>query len=43
MKIIGKAGKEDIAIVYIAEMDNGLLSEFVESIQPPIPVKKNGF
>ncbi|MGB9722123.1 MAG: radical SAM protein [bacterium] len=37
MRVIGKAGKEDIAIVYIAEMDNGLLSEFVESIQAPIP------
>ncbi len=37
MKIIGKAGREDIAIVYIAEMRNGLLTEFVESVQPPIP------
>lgn len=37
MKIIGKAGREDIAIVYIAEMKNGFHTEFVESVQPPIP------
>lgn len=37
MKIVGKAGREDIAIVYLAEMQNGLLTEFVESVQPPIP------
>lgn len=37
MKIIGKAGREDIAVVYIAEMGNGLFTEFVESVQPPIP------
>jgi 23S rRNA (adenine2503-C2)-methyltransferase len=37
MKIVGKAGKESIAIVYVAKMDNGRLIEFVESVQPPIP------
>ncbi len=37
MKIIGKVGREDIAIVYIAEMKNGFYTEFVESVQPPIP------
>lgn len=40
MKIIAKTGNEDIAIVYIAEMGNGKLIEFVESIQPPIPREK---
>jgi 23S rRNA (adenine2503-C2)-methyltransferase len=37
MKIIGKAGREDIAVVYIAELGDGRLTEFVESVQPPIP------
>lgn len=37
MKILAKAGIEDVAIVYIAEMDDGKLVEFVESVQPPIP------
>ncbi len=43
MKILAKAGREDIAIIYIAEMspkDSGedrRLVEFVESVQPPIP------
>jgi 23S rRNA (adenine2503-C2)-methyltransferase len=40
MKIIAKAGNEDIATVYIAEMDNGKLIEFAESLQPPIPREK---
>jgi 23S rRNA (adenine2503-C2)-methyltransferase len=39
MKIVAKAGKEDIAIAYVAEMDNGKLIEFTESLQPPIPRK----
>ena len=37
MKIIGRAGREDIAYVYLADMDNGHFVEFVESVQPPIP------
>lgn len=37
MRVIAKAGTEEIAFVYIAEMDNGKLIEFVESVQPPIP------
>ncbi|MGQ9534845.1 MAG: radical SAM protein [bacterium] len=37
MKIIGRTGREDIAIVYIAEMKKGFYSEFVESVQPPLP------
>jgi len=40
MKIIAKAGKEDLAIVYIAETNNRNLIEFVESLQPPIPREK---
>lgn len=40
MKIIAKIGKEDIAMVYIAEMDNGKLIEFAESVQPPLPREK---
>lgn len=43
MNILAKAGREDIAIIYIAEMGpkdcggNGRIVEFVESVQPPIP------
>jgi len=37
MEIVGKAGREDIATVYIARAPNGQLIEFVESVQPPIP------
>lgn len=40
MKIVAKAGDEDIAMVYIAQMDNGKLIEFAESVQPPIPREK---
>lgn len=37
MKVIASTGKEDVAIVYILELNNGKLVECVESIQPPIP------
>jgi len=37
MKIVSKAGTEDVATVYIAQMENGKLIEFAESVQPPIP------
>ncbi len=37
MKIIAKTGNEEVATVYIVEMDNGKFIEFVESLQPPIP------
>jgi 23S rRNA (adenine2503-C2)-methyltransferase len=40
MKILSKAGDENIAVVYIAQMDNGKLIEFAESVQPPIPREK---
>ncbi|ADN35293.1 Radical SAM domain protein [Methanolacinia petrolearia DSM 11571] len=35
MKIIAETGNEDIARVYIAEIDDGRRIEFVESVQPP--------
>lgn len=40
MKIVAKAGNENIATVYIAELEKGGMIEFVESVQPPIPIEK---
>ena len=46
MRIIAKAGRDDIAVIYIADMDqkddrnSEKLVEFVESLQPPIPRKE---
>jgi len=40
MKILAKTGNNDIATVYIAEMDSGKRVEFVESVQPPVPREK---
>ncbi len=37
MKIIGSAGREDIAVVYIGELNSGKMVEFVEAVQPPLP------
>ena len=37
MKIVASTGREDIAIVYVAEYEDGELVEFVESLQPPKP------
>ena len=37
MKVVARAGREEIAVVYIAELDGGRLIEFVESVQPPLP------
>ncbi len=39
MKVVAKAGREDIALVYVAEMKDGKLIEFVESLQPPLPIE----
>jgi len=39
MELLGKYGKEDLAILYIAKHD-GKIVEFVESLQPPIPREK---
>jgi 23S rRNA (adenine2503-C2)-methyltransferase len=36
MKIQAKAGRDDIATVYIAETEEGKQIEFVESVQPPL-------
>lgn len=36
MKVIASTGKEDIALVYIVELEGGKLAECVESVQPPI-------
>jgi len=35
MKILASTGKEEVAVVYIGELSNGKLVEFVESLQPP--------
>ncbi len=40
MKILYKQGKSDLATVYVAQNDAGKKVEFVESIQPPIPIEK---
>ncbi|MEN8209728.1 MAG: radical SAM protein, partial [Candidatus Fermentibacteria bacterium] len=37
MKIVGQRGESDLATVYIAELSDGELIEFVESVQPPFP------
>ncbi len=37
MRIVGQRGEPDLATVYIAELNDGKLIEFVESVQPPIP------
>jgi 23S rRNA (adenine2503-C2)-methyltransferase len=35
MKVVASAGKEEIAVVYIGELENGKFVECVESLQPP--------
>jgi len=37
MRIIGTTGKEEVAKVYIAELDGGRPIEFVEALSPPLP------
>jgi len=37
MKILASAGREDIAVVYVAELEAGKFIEFVEAVQPPKP------
>ncbi len=39
MKIIATAGKDEVAVVYIAEMSDGNLVECVESLQPPLTIE----
>jgi 23S rRNA (adenine2503-C2)-methyltransferase len=40
MKVKATAGNPDIATVYLAEVSDGKYIEFVESLQPPIPLEK---
>lgn len=42
MKIIGSSGHPDIATVYLGDLGNNRLIEFVESVQPPCPGNRNG-
>lgn len=37
MRIVASTGREDIAVVYIGEMDGGKFVECVEATNPPIP------
>lgn len=37
MKVVASSGREDIAVVYVAELEKGKFIEFVEAIQPPMP------
>ncbi len=37
MRLIGSTGREDLAVVYIAESPAGKAIEFVEALQPPLP------
>jgi 23S rRNA (adenine2503-C2)-methyltransferase len=37
MRIIGQAGKEEVALVYIVELGDGKLVECVEALEPPLP------
>ncbi len=37
MRVIAKAGTEEVAWVYLGDYGDGRLVEFVESLQPPIP------
>ena len=39
MELLGKYGKEDLAILYVAKQQDKIV-EFVESLQPPIPRDK---
>jgi 23S rRNA (adenine2503-C2)-methyltransferase len=36
MKILASAGREDLAVAYLAETETGRLVEFAESVQPPL-------
>ncbi len=40
MKIVATAGRKDIAMVYVGEFNDGELVEFVEAVQPPIPLNE---
>ncbi len=36
LKLLAKSGRDDIATVYVAELEQGKKVEFVESVQPPL-------
>jgi len=40
MKVVARAGRDDLAVVYIAETEDGRLVEFSEALQPPLPRDK---
>ena len=37
MKVVASTGREDIAVVYVGEFDDGKCVEFVEALSPPKP------
>ena len=37
MRIVASTGKEEVAIVYIAEFGADKMVECVEALQPPLP------
>jgi len=37
MKVVASVGREDIAVVYVGELQDGNYVEFVEALQPPKP------
>jgi len=39
MKVLARSGSDELARVYIAETETGKMVEFVESVQPPIPLE----
>ncbi len=40
MKVIEKIGRNNLAVVYVAETGTGKMIEFAESLQPPFPIQK---
>jgi 23S rRNA (adenine2503-C2)-methyltransferase len=40
LRVIAQSGSEELATVYIAETDAGKMVEFVESVQPPVPLEE---
>jgi 23S rRNA (adenine2503-C2)-methyltransferase len=40
LRVLASAGKEGLARVYVAESRGGRLVEFVESVQPPVPLAR---
>ncbi len=37
MNVVASSGRDDIAMVYVAELEKGKFIEFVEAVQPPMP------